>query len=650
MKKRCLLFLLFGFYLINPLFCQADTMVLTDSSPDVTIRAGVSARVYGTKSSNHITLESGAQATLFHFSGKNTVRFPSVSSQVTVSRSGAMVTFEDPNGTVLKIPATLEWQEIMFNDGSWPLFIESDKVMLGTQKIDLPPALITLGTDINSKPIAESITLNVSSSVPYIEQQLIGSDPDGDVITYELISESNGIGYALAYINAKTGMLYITNKPSGNDTFTLWYHVTDGKVFSDAASVTITVSYISEDNKELGAEEVEPEEYANFLSRIFNSDLLGGDIPPIQPESVDLSPNFPTPGDQGQQNSCVGWATAYALKTYQEKVEVGWSLNTSSHLFSPAFIYNQINGNEDSGSYISDALNLAVHKGVATLATMPYSDRDYLSQPSVTAFSEASSFKAEKWYRINDTSQIKAALVNRRPVVCGISVYQSLYNLYGSDSVYNTATGSNLGGHAVTIVGYDDNKFGGAFKVINSWGINWGDNGYFWLPYSFASQGIINETYILEDAENGQRPEDEDPTEPEPVYNDLPNLSVSYWNANYDPRPRGSGSLTYEVINSGSGIAFSGAYINLMLSKNSEINSSDIYVVYEDIPYDLSPGQSVYRNDDNALSFNFPDSIESGVYYMALWVDDLGAVAESNEKDNVSLGSNTVMIVKRLVY
>ena len=37
--------------------------------------------------------------------------------------------------------------------------------------------------------------------------------------------------------------------------------------------------------------------------------------------------------------------------------------------------------------------------------------------------------------------------------------------------------------HALTIVGYNDNKFGGAFRIVNSWGKDWGDNGYFWLKY-----------------------------------------------------------------------------------------------------------------------------------------------------------------------
>jgi hypothetical protein len=59
----------------------------------------------------------------------------------------------------------------------------------------------------------------------------------------------------------------------------------------------------------------------------------------------------------------VGWATAYALKRYQEAIEIGWPLNTRADIFSPAFVYNQINRGQDQGSLISDALNLIVRDG-----------------------------------------------------------------------------------------------------------------------------------------------------------------------------------------------------------------------------------------------------------------------------------------------
>jgi hypothetical protein len=501
----------------------------------------------------------------------------------------------------------------------------------------------------NHMPTASPISINVDSSIPYIQQQLIGHDADGDTLSYDLVSSRSGTGYSMAYVDPETGMLYITNEPSGNDSFVLSYHVTDGQLFSLPATITVNITYLSEDEKQTGKQDVNPIEYANFNLSTYNSDLLGSNTSPSQPLSVDLSINFPVPGDQGSQSSCVGWATAYALKSYQEKVEMGWSLNTASHLFSPAFIYNQINGGRDSGSYIYQACDLTVSKGVATLSTMPYSDSDYRTQPSAAALSEAAKYKASTWYRVNDTSQIKAALVNRKPVVAGIKVYQQLMNLQGSNSVYNTATGQNQGGHAVTIVGYDDNRFGGAFKVINSWGANWGDGGYFWMPYSFAAQNILSEAYVIVDAENTQVvPQPDNRTEPEPNVSTLPNLTVASWDVSYDPRPRGTGTLTYSIVNNGSGLALAGADINLMLSGDTKITSSDSYVVYEGIAFDLDPGESVYRNSNNALSFRFPDQLDPGVYYMALWVDDLDTVAESNENDNISRGNGVVTITDSL--
>ncbi|HKK99918.1 MAG TPA: C1 family peptidase [Desulfotignum sp.] len=617
-----------------------EMVVLTDAAPDTRINGG-SAKIYGSPAPNHVTLEKGTHAEIFHFPGSNTVSINAAFQLFNVFRSGAVVTFEGSDGTVVKMPATGSSQTVSFTDTSYDLHISGGRVMLGDREIGRNGA--------NNRPVAESISLDVDSSVPYFEQQLTGHDPDGDTISYTLVSSDSGTGYSFAYVNPDTGMLYITNEPSGNDSFTITYRVTDGQLFSDPASVTVQVSYLSEEEKHTGKQEVDPRDYAAFSLSTYNSYLLGGDVPPSQPLSVDLSSNFPAPGDQGRQGSCVGWATAYALKSYHEKLEMGWSLNTADHLFSPAFVYNQINGGQDQGSYIFHALDLAVNQGVATLRRMPYSDTDFMTQPSAAAVAEASGYKAAEWYRINDTSQIKAALVNRNPVVAGIKTYQQLMDLYGPDAVYNTASGQNLGGHAVTIVGYDDTRYGGAFKVVNSWGRSWGDDGYFWMPYNFAAQNILSEAYVLLDAENtGVDPVPDDRSEPEPDTNTLPNLTVATWEVSYDPRPRGSGTLTYNVVNNGNSAAYAGADINLMLSRDPDISQSDYYVVYETIPFDLTPGESVYRNADNALSFQFPDRLEPGAYYMALWVDDLDVVVESSENDNISLGSDVITITSSL--
>jgi hypothetical protein len=133
---------------------------------------------------------------------------------------------------------------------------------------------------------------------------------DVQTVSFVLFLPTSGTGYSFAYLNPDTGMLYVTNAPSGNDSFVLTYRVTDGQLFSDPAMVTVRISYLSEDEKHTGKQDVDPRDYAVFSLIIYNSSLLGGDVRPSPPPSVDLSRNFPVLGDQGMQGSCVGCAVA----------------------------------------------------------------------------------------------------------------------------------------------------------------------------------------------------------------------------------------------------------------------------------------------------------------------------------------------------
>jgi hypothetical protein len=57
--------------------------------------------------------------------------------------------------------------------------------------------------------------------------------------------------------------------------------------------------------------------------------------------SLDNTSLYPAPRQQGDQGSCVAWATAYAYKSHQENLEHNWGLSGNNHLFSPAYVYNQ---------------------------------------------------------------------------------------------------------------------------------------------------------------------------------------------------------------------------------------------------------------------------------------------------------------------
>ena len=216
----------------------------------------------------------------------------------------------------------------------------------------------------------------------------------------------------------------------------------------------------------------DPEEVYSLM-RSGNSDASG--LPAI----YDNSAAYPPVGDQGAQGSCVGWAVAYALKSYQENT--GGNNYNDSNKFSPAYVYNQINDGVDCGSRISDAMNLLVGQGVCSLSDMPYSDWDYLTQPNETQRQQAYEHRNASYYTLSGINDIKQAIIAHGGVVVGVPVYPSFNSVTHGAPVYSDASGTASGSHAICLVGYDDSMQ--AFKFINSWGPDWGISGYGYVSY-----------------------------------------------------------------------------------------------------------------------------------------------------------------------
>lgn len=109
--------------------------VLQDNGNEL-IASGTVAHVYGSAGANSVTLQPGAQARLMNLPGSNTITIQSAMSLFSVYRSGAMVTFEGSDGTVLTLPATPTAQTIVFNDDlSLELKISAGAVMVDSQTV-----------------------------------------------------------------------------------------------------------------------------------------------------------------------------------------------------------------------------------------------------------------------------------------------------------------------------------------------------------------------------------------------------------------------------------------------------------------------------------------------------------------------------------
>jgi hypothetical protein len=220
-------------------------------------------------------------------------------------------------------------------------------------------------------------------------------------------------------------------------------------------------------------------------------DLDGGRV---LPRWVDHSAGMPPVGDQGSQGSCTAWAVGYYYKSYQERLEHGWSLDDPARQFSPAFIYNQINGGYDYGSWFGDAFQLLCEQGGASMALFPYNAGDWISWPSEAAYDSALPYRCQEWHWIDVSDDAGIQAVKQRldtgdNVVIGLLVYSNYDNINQYDTTFcvSEISGDIRGGHANCIVGYDDDRMTsdgqGAFRVVNSWGPGWGNGGYYWFSY-----------------------------------------------------------------------------------------------------------------------------------------------------------------------
>ena len=85
---------------------------------------------------------------------------------------------------------------------------------------------------------------------------------------------------------------------------------------------------------------------------------------------------------------------------------------------------------------------------------------------------------------INNTL-IQSALVEHGPLPATMDVYEDFYPNY-SGGVYQYTWGDYVFGHCITIVGYNNSWGGpdeGYWIVKNSWGTDWGEDGWFRIAY-----------------------------------------------------------------------------------------------------------------------------------------------------------------------
>lgn len=224
------------------------------------------------------------------------------------------------------------------------------------------------------------------------------------------------------------------------------------------------------------------------------------------PPTASLEAYCPRPGDQGKFGTCVAFAVAYHARTILWGMEnrVTNKARLTTAVFSPTFIYEQIKRPDDhtcsKGTNPIAALELMKTVGTAPLATVPYlcggkvTDEAMFKASDFTITDYQTLFAAAETSREIRVKSVKKALAEGYPVILGFTVMKSFYSTKGPvwlpQPTDAGATGQH-GQHAMVVVGYDDARAGGCFRVLNSWGEIWGDRGYIWIRYDdFAKYSI----------------------------------------------------------------------------------------------------------------------------------------------------------------
>jgi C1A family cysteine protease len=227
------------------------------------------------------------------------------------------------------------------------------------------------------------------------------------------------------------------------------------------------------------------------------------------PTMIDLRANCSPVENQGNLGSCTGHALA-GLIEYLELQELKKNIDGPEELNGKAFdrasrlfmYWNERNaeGNagSDAGGMLRDGIKMLQQFGVCREELWPYDESKALIKPDQAAYDDGAKHKISIYARVLGLDGLRAALAQDNPVVFGFTVFEEF------ESAAVAATGQvpmpnrfskEVGGHAVLAVGYDD--IHRHVIVRNSWGPEWGDKGYFYLPYDYITNPNLAEDFWL---------------------------------------------------------------------------------------------------------------------------------------------------------
>jgi len=221
--------------------------------------------------------------------------------------------------------------------------------------------------------------------------------------------------------------------------------------------------------------------------------------------------------DQGNLGSCTAHAGMGIVEYFQQRAFDKHI--DGSRLFLYKTTRNLMGITGDTGAYLRSTMGALVLCGVPAENYWPYTDgKDFDNDPPAFVYSIADNFEAIKYFCHDPMGQnfqpknvlasVKQWIATGIPSMFGFYVFPSFQSSNIKGAIPYPSPGEQAeGGHAVVAVGYDDDfkitntksnkQTTGALLIRNSWGKDWGDNGYGWLPYDYILNDLASDFWSL---------------------------------------------------------------------------------------------------------------------------------------------------------
>jgi C1A family cysteine protease len=394
------------------------------------------------------------------------------------------------------------------------------------------------------------------------------------------------------------------------------------------------------------------------------------------PSYVSLEDKFPPIQSQGQYGTCVAWATGYNMKTALNAIEKGWGsteLAKAENQTSPKDLFFNLNnadkGSNCNGTTFEAALDVLISKGATSLKSVPYSNMGNCSGSSIgdennkLANYRKIAYNYALYSNTNRTESegmtldnFKGYLAQGRPIIFGGRVGDRFTKWKGA-SVISSDTYNDPGGHGMALVGYDDSK--SAFRVRNSWGTNWGDNGSIWVDYDFFFKSFCKYAFVAQNPSpevKGEIKEDNLLT----GYDLLAAFAEDFPDPD-DNSPRAR-AFSYDVYNSGTKTILASQRWTVLYMYYNATDANDFEIIYEDyytnefgrlgeygsyiqsealvggywnhanVLPGKKAGEAEWGDEGFYISYEMPRI--TGKYYLLAFADAYDVIKESNEDNN----------------